>query len=107
MGRLSYIRHKNKQESSFSANDFVNGIQVSFADSPAPLLLPITALAFVQVSQRSTLRLEVGMTLLSPLALSTRLIRLSKATHDISNSADQDNSNDDEGRICILGSQSE
>jgi hypothetical protein len=30
----------------------------------------------VQVSQRSTLRLEVGMTLLSPLALSTRLIRL-------------------------------
>jgi hypothetical protein len=25
MGRLSYIRHKNKQESSFSANGFVNG----------------------------------------------------------------------------------
>ncbi|WP_143243157.1 autotransporter outer membrane beta-barrel domain-containing protein, partial [Bathymodiolus azoricus thioautotrophic gill symbiont] len=33
MGRLSHIRHKNKQKSSFSANDFVNGIQVSFADS--------------------------------------------------------------------------
>jgi hypothetical protein len=33
MGRLSYIRHKNKQESSFGANGFVNGIQVSFADS--------------------------------------------------------------------------
>jgi hypothetical protein len=39
--------------------------------APAPLLLPITTLAFVQVSQRSTLRLEVGITLLSPLALST------------------------------------
>ena len=33
MGRLSHIRHKNKQKSSFSANGFVNGIQVSFADS--------------------------------------------------------------------------
>ncbi len=33
MGRLSHIRHKNKQKSSFSVNDFVNGIQVSFADS--------------------------------------------------------------------------
>jgi hypothetical protein len=32
--------------------------------------------AFVQISQRSTLRLEMGMTLLSPLALSTRLIKL-------------------------------
>jgi hypothetical protein len=32
--------------------------------------------ALVQVSQRSTLRLEVGITLLSPLALSTRLIKL-------------------------------
>jgi hypothetical protein len=41
-----------------------------------PLLLPITTLAFVQISQRSTLRLEMGMTLLSPLALSTRLIKL-------------------------------
>jgi hypothetical protein len=85
---------KNQQKSSFSTNGFVNGIQVSFADSqtnsfinrdlrlnsvlfaPAPLLLPITTLAFVQVSQRSTLRLEVGITLLSPLALSTRLIKL-------------------------------
>ncbi|VVM19830.1 hypothetical protein BSPWISOXPB_9271 [uncultured Gammaproteobacteria bacterium] len=39
MGRLSYIRHKNKQESSFSANDFVNGIQVSFADSQTNSLI--------------------------------------------------------------------
>jgi hypothetical protein len=36
--RLSHIRHKknkkkDKEESSFSANGFVNGIQVSFADS--------------------------------------------------------------------------
>jgi hypothetical protein len=31
-GRLSHIRHKNKQKSSFSANGFVNGIQVSFTD---------------------------------------------------------------------------
>jgi hypothetical protein len=38
MGRLSYIRHKNKQESSFSANDFVNGIQVSFTDSQTNIL---------------------------------------------------------------------
>ena len=33
MGRLSYIRHQNQQKSSFSTNGFVNGIQVSFADS--------------------------------------------------------------------------
>ncbi|VVH59249.1 hypothetical protein BSPCLSOX_746 [uncultured Gammaproteobacteria bacterium] len=39
MGRLSYIRHKNKQESSFSANGFVNGIQVSFADSQTNSLI--------------------------------------------------------------------
>ncbi|SHN93831.1 hypothetical protein BCLUESOX_1072, partial [bacterium endosymbiont of Bathymodiolus sp. 5 South] len=31
--RLSHIRHKNQQKSSFSANGFVSGIQVSFADS--------------------------------------------------------------------------
>jgi hypothetical protein len=29
MGRLSYIRHKNKQESSFSANGFVNAGSLS------------------------------------------------------------------------------
>jgi hypothetical protein len=33
MGRLSHIRHKDKQKSSSSTNGFVNGIQVSFADS--------------------------------------------------------------------------
>jgi hypothetical protein len=33
MGRLSYIRHQNQQKSSFSTNGFVNGIQVSFADT--------------------------------------------------------------------------
>jgi hypothetical protein len=49
--------------------------------APDPLLLPITTLAFVQISQRSTLRLEMGMTLLSPLALSTRSARaIAKAT---------------------------
>jgi hypothetical protein len=31
--RLSHIRYKNQQKSSFSANGFVSGIQVSFADS--------------------------------------------------------------------------
>jgi hypothetical protein len=33
MGRLSHIRHKDKQKSRSSANGFVSGIQVSFADS--------------------------------------------------------------------------
>jgi hypothetical protein len=31
-GRLSHIRYKNQQKSSFSANGFVSGIQVSFAE---------------------------------------------------------------------------
>jgi hypothetical protein len=51
--------------------------------APDPLLLPITTLAFVQISQRSTLRLEMGMTLLSPLALSTRLIKLNNSSFGI------------------------
>jgi hypothetical protein len=54
MGRLSHIRHKNKQKSSFSANDFVNGIQVSL--SPIAVMerlvsssLPLTILKSVLV----------------------------------------------------------
>ncbi len=39
MGRLSHIRHKDKQKSSSSANGFVSGIQVSFADSQTNSLI--------------------------------------------------------------------
>ena len=39
MGRLSHIRHKDKQKSSSSTNGFVNGIQVSFADSQTNSLI--------------------------------------------------------------------
>ncbi|WP_139699123.1 cadherin domain-containing protein [bacterium endosymbiont of Bathymodiolus sp. 5 South] len=39
MGRLSHIRHKDKQKSRSSANGFVSGIQVSFADSQTNSLI--------------------------------------------------------------------
>jgi hypothetical protein len=39
MGRLSHIRHKDKQKSRSSANGFVSGIQVSFADSQTNTLI--------------------------------------------------------------------
>ncbi|VVM23494.1 hypothetical protein BSPWISOXPB_2548 [uncultured Gammaproteobacteria bacterium] len=63
MGRLSYIRHKNKQESSFSANDFVNGIQVSFADSQTNSLINrvLSANGLSNVSPPPAVRLSVGI----------------------------------------------
>ncbi len=39
MGRLSHLRQKNKQKSAFNAHSFVNGIQVSFADSKTNSLI--------------------------------------------------------------------
>jgi hypothetical protein len=78
-GRLSYIRHKNKQESSFSANGFVNGIQVSFADA-----FFTTIVKFLSILRVPSL--AVMVTLLLSAVSKTRLV-LSSLPLAISKSA--------------------
>jgi hypothetical protein len=50
MGRLSYIRHKNKQESSFSANGFVNASSSSELSSFVLGFIMVTVRVFSAVS---------------------------------------------------------
>jgi hypothetical protein len=68
MGRLSHIRHKDKQKSSSSTNGFVNGIQVSFADSQTNSLINhiLSANGLSNVIPTSSRKIERWVVLTTP-----------------------------------------